>query len=207
MAASLVLAVGLTSAFLVRRLDAFTETLAQDAIGDHQNCALKYRWSRNPVPLPEAAARFDSAYRLLLSAPPNDITAPGGPVRVLERHVCAYEARRFGHVIMEYRGHVVSLLMTAASPPVRLPGLSGASPHPIGRSRDGLSVVSVDGADHAVMLVGDLGKTELTELSALIATPLAHRLVGGQPLPNADVVIALQSVLPPNLTVRTVVKP
>ena len=32
----------------------------------------------------------------------------------LERHACAYDARRFGHLVMHYRGHVVSLLMTAA---------------------------------------------------------------------------------------------
>jgi hypothetical protein len=65
-----------------------------------------------PVPLEEAAQRFDSAYRLLLSAPPDDISTPNGPANVVERHSCAYGARRFGHVILQYRGRVVSLLMT-----------------------------------------------------------------------------------------------
>ena len=34
------------------------------------------------MPLEEAARRFDSAYRLLLSAPPDDISTPEGLARV-----------------------------------------------------------------------------------------------------------------------------
>lgn len=205
LAAGLVLSVGLTGGMIRRQLTASADALAQDAIGDHQNCALKYRWARNPVPLPEAAAQFDSAYRVLLSAPPDDIVAPGGAVRVLERHVCAYEARRFGHVIMEYRGHVVSLLMTTASPTLSLPWLADPRPHPIGRSRNGLSVVSLDGADHAILLVSDLGNAELTQLSTVIATPLVQRLVGGLPAPNAVAVAWLQA--PPTDLTNFSVKP
>jgi len=199
LAAGLVLSVGLTGGMIRRQLTASADALAQDAIGDHQNCALKYRWPRNPVPLPEAAAQFDSAYRVLLSAPPDDIATPGGAVRVLERHVCAYEARRFGHVIMAYRGHVVSLLMTRASSTLSLAGLTDPGPHPIGRSRNGLSVVSLAGADHAILLVSDLGNAELTQLSTVIATPLAQRLVGGLAAPNA-VAVAWLHEPPTDLT-------
>jgi hypothetical protein len=46
---------------------------------------------------------LDPNYRLLLSAPPDDISTPDGPVRVVERHSCAYGAHRFGHVILQYR--------------------------------------------------------------------------------------------------------
>ena len=79
LAAGLVLAAGVTAAILLDRSPAPAEALAQDAIGDHRNCALKYRLVRTPVPLEEAAQRFDSAYRLLLSAPPDDISTPDGP--------------------------------------------------------------------------------------------------------------------------------
>ena len=37
------------------------------------------------VPLEDAAQRFDSAYRVLLSAPPDDMSTPAAG-RVIERH-------------------------------------------------------------------------------------------------------------------------
>ena len=159
----------------MNRSAAPAEALARDAIGDHQNCALKFRLVRTPVPLEEAAQRFDSAYRLLLSAPPDDIQTPDGPVRVTERHSCAYGARRFGHVIMEYRGRVVSLLMTTNDGATGIVG-QDAIPRLIGRPMKGLSVVSVTGTQHAILLVSDLDSAELAQLSRAVSVPLARRL-------------------------------
>ena len=175
LAAGVVLAVGVTGIALMKRTAGPTETLARDAVGDHQNCALKYRLVRMPVPLEEAAQQFDSAYRVLLNAPPNDISTPDGVARVTERHSCAYGARRFGHVIMEYRGRVVSLLMTANDGGVGDVG-QDAIPHVIGRPVNGLSVVSVNGTRHAVLLVSDLDSAELAQLSRAVSVPLARRL-------------------------------
>ena len=167
---------GVAAVVFLNRSWAPAEALAQDAIGDHRNCALKYRLVRNPVPLEEAAQRFDSAYRLLLSAPPDDISTPDGPVRVVERHSCAYGAHRFGHVILQYRGRVVSLLVTANDRATAAAESAEAIPHVIGRPMEGLSVVSVNGSRHAVMLVSDLEKNELTQLAGIVSLPLAQRL-------------------------------
>ena len=176
LAASLMLAAGVTAAILLNRAPAPADALAQDAIGDHRNCALKYRLVRTPVPLEEAAQRFDSAYRLLLSAPADDISTPDGPVRVVERHSCAYGTHRFGHVILQYRGRVVSLLVTANDRATAAAESAEAIPHVIGRPMDGLSVVSVNGSRHAVMLVSDLENNELTQLAGIVSLPLVRRL-------------------------------
>ena len=178
-AAGLVLAVGVTAALVFYAPTVSAQALAQDAIGDHRNCALKFRSVRTPVPLSEAADRFDRAFRVLLSRPPEDIPTPGGSVRVIERHACAYDTRRFGHVIMQYRGHVVSLLMTTAATQVGSLQFAGAAPRVIGRSSEGLSVVSITGSRHTFLLVGDLGTDELRQLFEIIARPLADRLEGG----------------------------
>jgi hypothetical protein len=177
LAAGVVLAVGVAGAGVVfmKRSGVPVEALAQDAVGDHQNCALKYRLVRTPVPLEEAAQRFDSAYRVLLNAPPDDVPTPDGPARVTERHSCAFGARRFGHVIMEYRGHVVSLLMTANDGATGIVG-QDAIPHVLGRPMNGLSVMSVNGTHHAVLLVSDLESAELAQLSRAVSVPLAQRL-------------------------------
>lgn len=176
LAAGVVLAAGITTAILLNRSSAPAEALARDAIGDHRNCALKYRLVRTPVPLEEAAQRFDSAYRLLLNAPPDDISTPDGPARVVERHSCEYGAHRFGHVILQYRGHVVSLLVTANDRTTSDTASTAAIPGVIGRPMEGLSVVSVNGSRHAVMLVSDLEKNELTQLAGIVSLPLVERL-------------------------------
>jgi hypothetical protein len=177
-AAGVVLAAGLAATIFLYRSTPPADTLARDAIGDHQSCALMDRMVRMPVPLEQAAQQFDGAYQLLRTAPPDGMSTSGGPIHVVDRHSCSYGARRFGHVIMDYKGRVVSLLMTAneIEPGVALP--PDAVPHVIGRPMNGLSVVSVAGSHHAFLLVGDLGSAELTQLSAAVSVPLAQRLEG-----------------------------
>jgi hypothetical protein len=195
LAAGLVLAAGMTTAtILLNRSPGPADALARDAIGDHRNCALKYRLVRMPVPLEEAAQRFDSAYRLLLSAPPDDISTPNGPANVVERHSCAYGARRFGHVILQYRGRVVSLLMTANGGATGAAEGADAIPHVIGRPADGLSLVSVNGSRHAIVLVSDLGSAELTQLSQIVSLPLVQRL--GSVMPNRSTQAAFLTAQP-----------
>jgi len=171
LAASLLAAVAVGSYYFLAPAPA--SQLARDAVGDHQNCALRYRLVRAPVPLEEAARQFDSAYRLLLEEPPDNIPTAVGPVRVTERHSCAFGDRRFGHVIMSYRGHVVSMLMTAND---RAPAERDAIPHVIGRSMNGLSVVSVNGSRHVILLVSDLDTGRLTELSRGVSVPLMRHV-------------------------------
>lgn len=189
LAAGLLLVAGLTARFVFDRANATSDALAADAIADHRNCALKLGMDRMPVPLTEAAERFDKAYRLLITAPADGIAASGGPVRVVDRHACAYDGRRFGHVIMQYRGHVVSLLMTAGGAAAgAAPG--GGIPHVIGHSTNGLSVVTVNASDRSILLVADLGSAELTELSTIIAKPLAQRLAGARPAMTTPAFVA-----------------
>jgi hypothetical protein len=186
-AAGIVLAVSVAGVVVKRRAIAPVEALARDAVGDHQNCALKYRLVRMPVPLEQAAQQFDDAYRLLLDAPPDNFSTAGGVVHVTERHSCAYGDHRFGHVIMKYRGRVVSLLMTAND---RAEVAQAAIPRLIGQPLNGLSVMSVNGTHHAILLVSDLDGTELAQLSNAVSVPLARRLDLAL-APHLDSVVAL----------------
>lgn len=188
LAAGVLLTAGLASAVFMTQLMAPVDALARDAIGDHWNCALKNRKVRTPVSLEEAAQRFDRAYRVLLTAPPNEISTPNGPARVVDRHSCAFGTRRFGHVILQYRQHVVSLLVTTddeRSGGVTLP--RDSDPHLHGEPVNGLSVASIRGARHAILLVSDLEGRELAQLSTTVSVPLVDQLVSGliPPAPNA----------------------
>jgi anti-sigma factor RsiW len=196
LAAAVVLTVSLAGVVLTNRSVGPLDALARDAVGDHQNCALKYRLVRAPVPLEEAAQQFDRAYRLLLGEPPDDIPAPDGAAHVTERHSCAFGGRRFGHVIMEYQGRVVSLLMTGNDFGTASPERD-AIPHVIGRPTNGLSVVSVNRAHYAILLVSDLDAVALTRLSRLISMPLSRRLEADLKLP-ASPVAALRPIIDAN---------
>lgn len=202
LAAGILLAAVGTGLVVMKRSAAPAATLVRDAIGDHQYCALTYHLGRSPVPLEEAAHRFDSAYRVLLSAPPDEIATPDGPARVTERHSCAWGSHRFGHVIMTYRGHVVSLLMTTNGSATGS-AERDALPHVLGRPMNGLSVVSVSGTGHAILLVSDLGSTELGELSQVISVPLARRLDASR-APEGGDLAALRLDRPDSWAVRSV---
>src|SRR4029079_884096 len=82
------------------------------AVGDHKNCALQFRLAEKPISLEDAAQRYGAVYRVLQQLPPDDVATTAGPAHVLERHACVYAGRRFAHIVFEYRGQRVSLLVT-----------------------------------------------------------------------------------------------
>jgi hypothetical protein len=108
----------------------------------------------------------DAAYRVLETLPPNDVITGAGTARVLERHSCVYGGRRFVHVVLDYRGTRVSLLVTAAdgSGPPTLPG--EVLPHvTVAPDRvDAMFVVSFRTSHHTVFVVGDVPQADLARL-------------------------------------------
>jgi hypothetical protein len=95
--------------------------------------------------------------------------------------------------VLQYQGHVVSLLVTANAGSMSAAETATALPHVVGRPTNGLSVVSVNGSQHTVLLVSDLGSAELTELSQAVSLPLAQRLAE-RLVPGRDTVASLYAV-------------
>jgi anti-sigma factor RsiW len=175
LAATLALAVGLAANFWVRgRIDA---ELARLAAGDHRYCALDYQLAEKPITLDEAARRFDGAHRLLETVPPAEIATSLGAGRVLERHSCVYQGRRFAHVVIEYRGSVVSLLVTPSDGGAR--GAAAGEGGAWERQRvDSFSVLSTSTSGQAVFLVGAIDEHELAGLAVAVGEPLVRGLAG-----------------------------
>jgi hypothetical protein len=154
--------------------------LARVAVGDHRNCALERRLRETSIPLEEAAQRYGgTTYRILEKLPPDDVTTTAGTARIVRRHACIFEGRQFAHVVFEYRGTLVSLLVTAADDGLRLPLPGEALPHiTSARQVDRMSVVSFRTLRHAVFLAGDVAPADLTALAGAIAAPLYRELTG-----------------------------
>lgn len=140
--------------------------LEASAVGDHQNCAIKFNLRERPISLEEAARRFDPAYMGLTSIP-----APIGST-MLDRHSCVFEGRRFGHVVFRYREHVVSLLVTSGEE-------SGTREPAIVQTGSSLNVTSFDVGAHAVFVVSDLPARDTLSLAQVLSEPVRKTLERG----------------------------
>jgi anti-sigma factor RsiW len=179
LAASLLLAIAVGLTYLGREWIGTSGALARAAVGDHRNCALQFRLAEQPIAFEEAARRYGAVYRVLENVPPADVRTSSGLAHVLERHSCVYGGRRFAHIVFEYRGERVSLLVTAAegSRQLSLPG--EALPHVTSAGRiDDMSVVSFRASSHMVFFAGDVAQTDLMKLADAVAVPLYRELAG-----------------------------
>ena len=176
-AAVLVIAASVGQFLRTRGID----LIARDAVGDHQNCAVRFRLAETPISLEDAAARYDPSFRLVQDTPSDDWNTQIGPVRVVDRHSCIFQGRRFAHIVLQVQGQVVSLLIT------RRDGDTTGSVHGADRvplsvglpSEDGFQVVSFDIPGHIAFLVGSLGEQQLRQVAQSLSGPLYSRFARG----------------------------
>jgi anti-sigma factor RsiW len=143
--------------------------LVRAAAGDHQNCAVRFALKERPISLEEAARRFDRAYASLVAVAPSPAGLAAGELTVLERHACVFDGRRFAHIVLRYRGHLVSVLVTAdrlarVPPEVR----------PVGATR----VASLRIGRFAAFVVAPTTDEEAREIAAAVTGPLTEALAG-----------------------------
>jgi len=143
-------------------------SLLHAALGDHQNCAIRFRLKEKPISLEEAAQRFEPAYRALVAFAPSPARLSNGELTVLERHSCVYDGRRFAHIVLRYRGTLVSVLVT----PDRLARV------PSEFTGDGARVSSFRAGRFAAFVVSSASETETREIAAALAGPVKSALAG-----------------------------
>ncbi len=143
-------------------------SLLHAVLGDHQNCAIRFRLKEKPISLEEAAQRFEPAYRSLLAVAPLPARLSHGELTVLERHSCVYDGRRFAHIVLRYRGTLVSVLVT----PDRLARV------PSELAVDGTRVSSFRAGRFAAFVVSSASDTETREIATAVAGPIKIALAG-----------------------------
>jgi len=165
-AASLLAAIGGGLAY--RAYTTRSDALARAAVGDHVACALKMNLPEMGISLEEAANRYGPSFRAMEHLPAADVSTALGVAHVVDRHSCVYQGRRFGHVILSYRGSTVSLMVTPAD--------EGAAARSI--RVDGMNVMTLRAGRQAMFIAGDLPMSELAVLADAIFGPLARELAG-----------------------------
>ncbi len=179
LAASTLVALGLGFGWQ-RRSAATLAALANDAAGDHQNCAITFRLSEEPMPLPEAARRFGGIFGPLDQvAPP--ATLSGGAVTVEDRHACVFNGRRFAHVVMRYRNSTTSLLVPADPRPAWQRWAPRAASGQLAELGVGGSynMASFTSGRHVAFVVSNLPAADVQEVAQALTGPVTAALTGG----------------------------
>jgi anti-sigma factor RsiW len=179
MAAAALLIVASGLAYRGRDWLTATSALARAAVRDHRDCALERRLAGTSISLEQATARDGDATYGILAKLPSDVETTLGVAHVLRRHVCIDAGRRFAHIIFEYRGQIVSLLVTADDQSSALTAPGQGRPHLTSeRVVDGMPVVSFRASRYAVFFTGNVAEADLAVLAAVVAGPLYREVAG-----------------------------
>ncbi len=153
------------------RLASFEATEA--AIGDHQNCAIKYNLPEEPIDLNEAGRKYDAAYIDLAQAVRSGESLRAGDIKYVEDHSCIYNGRRFAHIVLAHKGRTVSLLVTETNNS----SSNGANADVIACSqRDGFQVSCFGTKRHSVFVVSDLTEADNLMLARKLAPTVTKHI-------------------------------
>lgn len=145
--------------------DVTIASLAESAVGDHRDCALRHQPSEPPISL-EQAASHDATLRGLDRA----VRAPTGslpaPLDSIAAHACVWNGRRFGHVVLSYRGVIASVLVTTPDRDVERHALSPPEACP---TTSEFAVACFAAPQHAVFVVSELPPSETVTLAQVLA--------------------------------------
>lgn len=136
--------------------------------------------AEQPISLEEAARRYGGFNGRLETVEPSITTLSGGPLKVVERHSCVFEGRRFAHIVLRYRNEMVSLLVSDEPRSVVSAGvLAGVREKPSGLpATGGFRVAAFRTSQHLVFVVSSLNDDDLQEVARAMARPVSQALSG-----------------------------
>ncbi len=129
----------------------------KDAIDDHKYCALKFSLKEDPISLEAAAEKYGKVNKNLDEAvikPLREVF--GGKAKFHEAHSCIINGRRFAHVVIEYQGKIVSVLLTRREDGDDLNESDAISC----QSAENLRVACFESGKYSIFVVSDLPESD-----------------------------------------------
>ena len=161
--------------------DVVLATMSEVAAGDHRDCAINHRLPDRPIDLDEAGVKYDKAYLGLTKAVRLHLGDSNEVTKLVATHACLFKGRWFAHVILRYRGHLASLLVTRLEDSI---GLSAKEkPAQVDQHGQVIACSTTAGyqiscfrtARYAVFIVSDLSEGENLALAREMSTSVyAH---------------------------------
>ncbi len=141
--------------------------LENAALGDHQNCAVKYNLKEDPIEIDLASANFADVRQAVLLPLQN----AAGKYEFLESHICKYEGHTFTHIVFEHRGKTVSVLLTDLHNYQAL-----KNEEIIKLAGGGYQLAHFDTKNKAVFVVSDLSPQENSATAEILINPVRQHL-------------------------------
>ncbi len=131
------------------------------AVGDHKNCALKFRLKEKPISLEEAAVKYEKfnkgLEKVVVEAAQAIFTGnSGGEIKMLAAHSCVFNGRRFAHIVLQRQNHVISVLTTASDSSLPDPDAAAI----VSQTTDNMQVASFQTKNHLVFVVSNLDASD-----------------------------------------------
>ncbi|MEO6486226.1 MAG: hypothetical protein ABIO54_12095, partial [Pyrinomonadaceae bacterium] len=141
--------------------------LSEQAIGDHENCAVKFNLAEDPITLSDAAKKygpFDKNIDKTVVAAVKTVfkDAPSDQIHLLEAHSCLYNGRRFTHIVLKRQGKVISVLVTDTDLP------DGSDGSVTSHADGSLNAAGFTVGRHAVFVVSEMNAADNSTLARAI---------------------------------------
>lgn len=151
-----------------------SRVLTAFAVGDHRDCALNHRLEEKPIDLDTAGRKYDRAYINLARVVMSEGRLPG-EVELVDAHSCVFKGRRFGHVILKYRGQLVSILVTNIESHDQTDS-TGVKEATADAQLDGFQLAHFGTTRHAVYVVSGLSDTENLSIAQAIEPSVSRHI-------------------------------
>jgi anti-sigma factor RsiW len=185
-AATLLIAVGLGFLAVERwragqRESAAWASLTNSATADHRECALEHKLRATIISLSEAGRVYDRAYANLGDQTSLQAVLPAG-AQLIDAHSCAFEGRRFAHVVIKYHDQIASIVVGRSNPNNKAPkAMPGDIAAPF--NFDSYQVASFQTTSHAVFVVSSLNETDNMTIARSVSPLLEKQIrAAEQPL-------------------------
>ena len=150
--------------------------LSEQAIGDHNNCAVKFNLEEHPISLDEAAKKFGAFNKdidkTVFTAVKTAFNAkPADKIELLEAHSCLFGGRRFAHIVLKRQGKVISVLVTDTDLPAEADG--SVTDH----SDGALNAAGFSVGRHAVFVVSEMDVADNVTMARAIYPAIRGHIV------------------------------
>ncbi len=160
---------------------AFRE-MTSKVVGDHENCAVHFRLTEEPITLNEAAEKYgrfnkdlDKAVVAALEerefSIENNSDKTADKIKLLEAHSCVFQGRRFAHVVLRKGKKIISVLLTDV-------GNSSAENDAAISSQtvENLQIANFVASHYAGFVVSDLGVEENQAIARTISPSVRRHI-------------------------------
>lgn len=149
-------------------------SLSKSATGDHRECALEHKLKGTIITLSEAGRVYDPTYANVADQTSLQASLPPG-AHFLDAHSCAFEGRRFAHLVVRYHDQVASIIIARNDANTKAPAaMPGDIPSAF--TSDSYQVAAFQTTSHAVFVVSSLNETDNMTLARSVS-PLLEKQI------------------------------